>query len=217
MRKAIAAAMTRAKQTIPHFYLSQTIDLTPAADWLAARNARKPPAERLLLSALFVRAAVLAAAQVKSSNGHFTNGAFRPSPQINAGVAVALRGGGLVAPALIDAGAMSLDETMAGMSDLVARARAGRLRSSEMTEGTITVSSLGDTGGELMTGVIFPPQVALVGLGAPQVRPWVVENAVLPRRAVTLTLSVDHRVSDGRQASRFITLFETLITKPETL
>jgi pyruvate dehydrogenase E2 component (dihydrolipoamide acetyltransferase) len=106
---------------------------------------------------------------------------------------------------------------MAGMRDLVTRARAGRLRSSEMTEGTITVSSLGETGAEAMTGVIFPPQVALVGLGAPHVRPWVVGEAVVPRNVVTLTLSADHRVSDGRQVARFIAEFETLMQEPEAL
>ena len=217
MRKAIAAAMTRSKQTIPHVYLSQTIDIQPAIDWLAARNEGRSPAERLLLGALFVRAAALAAAQAKDLNGHFLADGFRASDTVNPGVAVALRGGGLVAPALMDAPAMTLDETMAGMRDLVTRARAGRLRSSEMTDGTLTVSMLGESGPEMMTGVIFPPQVALVGLGAPQTRPWVVNGKVVPRTVVTLTVSADHRVADGRQVARFIKAFETLIKAPEEL
>ena len=217
MRKAIAAAMTRSKQTIPHVYLSQTIDIQPAIDWLAARNEGRSPAERLLLGALFVRAAALAAAQARDLNGHFLADGFHASDSVNPGVAVALRGGGLVAPALMDAPAMTLDETMAGMRDLVTRARAGRLRSSEMTDGTLTVSMLGESGPEMMTGVIFPPQVALVGLGAPQTRPWVVNGKVVPRTVVTLTVSADHRVVDGRQVARFITAFETLIKAPEKL
>lgn len=217
MRKAIAAAMARSKQTIPHFYLSETIDVQPALAWTEAQNADRPPSDRLLLGALFVRATALAAAKVPSVNGQFVDGSLCPSDPVNAGIAVALRGGGLVAPALIDAGAMSVDETMAGMRDLVFRARAGRLRSSEMTEGTITISSLGETGAEAMAGVIFPPQVALVGLGAPKLRPWVVDGAVVPRTVVTLTLSVDHRASDGRQAARFIAEFQSLIASPEAL
>jgi len=217
MRKAIAAAMTRSKQTIPHIYLSQTIDIQPASDWLAARNEERSPAERLLLGALFVRAAALAAAQTKDLNGHFISDGFHPSEKINPGVAVALRGGGLVAPALMDAPAMTLDQTMAGMRDLVTRARAGRLRSSEMTDGTLTISMLGESGPEMMTGVIFPPQVALVCLGAHQTRPWVVDGKVVPRTVVTLTVSADHRVADGRQVARFITAFETLIEAPEKL
>jgi pyruvate dehydrogenase E2 component (dihydrolipoamide acetyltransferase) len=218
MRKAIAAAMTRAKQTIPHFYLSETIDVDPAIAFLETRNAGLPPTERILLGALFVRAVTLAAARVKSMNGHFlTDRGFMPSDVVNPGVAIALRGGGLVAPALMDAGAMTLEQIMAGMRDLVSRARSGRLRGSEMTQGTITVSSLGETGAEAMTGVIFPPQVALVGIGAPKLRPWVVSGAVVPRHVVTLTISADHRVSDGRQVARFIAAFEDLIRKPEDL
>ncbi|MBS0126766.1 dihydrolipoamide acetyltransferase family protein [Thetidibacter halocola] len=218
MRKAIAAAMTRSKQTIPHFYLSETIDVDPAIAFLEARNADLPPAERVLLGALFIRATVLAAQQVPAINGHYTDEAgFKPSDMVNPGIAIALRGGGLVAPALRDASGMTLDETMAGMRDLVTRARAGRLRASEMTQGTITISSLGETGAESMTGVIFPPQVAIVGIGAPHLRPWVVEGAVVPRHVVTLTLSADHRVSDGRVAAKFIAAFEELMQKPEAL
>lgn len=217
MRKAIAAAMTRSKQTIPHFYISQTIDVQPAVDILAARNAAVPPNQRLLLGAMFFRAAALAAVEVPSTNGHFEDGAFCPSRSVNPGLAIALRGGGLVAPALMNAPAMTLQETMAGMRDLVTRARTGRLRGSEMTAGTITVSSLGENGAEAMAGVIFPPQVALVGLGAPQLRPWVVGGEILPRMVVTLTLSVDHRVSDGRQATRFAAAFEKHLSNPEAL
>ena len=137
-------------------------------------------------------------------NGHYTEeSGFAPSKEVNPGVAIALRGGGLVAPAPADAVNMTLEETMSGMRDLVSRARAGRLRASEMTRGTITISSLGETGAEAMTGVIFPPQVALVGLGAPHLRPWIVDGAIVPRHVVTLTLSADHRVSDGRRAARF--------------
>jgi len=218
MRKAIAAAMTRSKRTIPHFYLTETIDVDHAIDFLETRNADVPPGERVLLGAILVRAATVAAAKVKELNGHYLDDkGFAPADMVNPGVAIALRGGGLVAPALMDAGAMSLAETMAGMRDLVTRARAGRLRGSEMTQGTITVSSLGETGAEAMAGVIFPPQVALVGIGAPKLRPWVVDGAVVPRRVLSLTVSADHRVSDGRQVARFIAEFARCVQTPEEL
>ncbi|MCR9257233.1 MAG: 2-oxo acid dehydrogenase subunit E2 [Alphaproteobacteria bacterium] len=217
MRKAIGSAMSRSKRTIPHFYLSQSIDVQPAMDWLTAHNAGTPPADRILLGALFVRAAVRAATKVKVMNGHYGDQGFEPAKSVNAGVAVALRGGGLVAPALMDAERLGLRETMAGMRDLVSRARAGRLSNSEMTRGTITISSLGETGAEAMTGVIYPPQVALVCLGAPQVRPWVIGDGIVPRQVVTLTLCADHRVSDGRQAARYIAEFTAAITDPESI
>ncbi|WP_306121022.1 MULTISPECIES: dihydrolipoamide acetyltransferase family protein [unclassified Roseitalea] len=217
MRKAIAAAMSRSKREIPHFYVSQTIDLQPATAWLEATNAGREPADRLLMGALFVRAGALAAAQVPTVNGHFTENGFAHSAPVHAGVAVALRGGGLVAPALFDAQDKGLDAIMADMRDLVSRARAGRLRGSEMTKGTITISALGETGAEAMTGVIFPPQVALVGIGAPQRRPWVVDDRVVPRETVTVVLSVDHRVCDGRQAAKFLAAFDDLMQSPEAL
>jgi len=155
--------------------------------------------------------------KAETLNGHFTNGVFRPAAKVNPGLAVALRGGGLVAPALADVPAMTLGGTMAAMRDIVSRARAGRLKSSEMTRGTLTVSSLGDTGGEVMAGVIFPPQVALIGIGAPQLRPWVCGGGVVPRSVITVTVAADHRVSGGRQAARFLSEFETLISQPEAL
>lgn len=217
MRKAIAAAMSRSKQEIPHLYVGQTLDLEPASQWLAKTNEGRDPASRLLMGALFVRATALAATKVPVVNGQFSGDPFEPSKSVHAGVAVALRGGGLVAPALMDAQDLSLDATMSGMRDLVTRARSGRLRGSEMTMGTITISALGETGAEAMTGVIFPPQVALLCVGAPQRRPWVVGDQVEPRQTVTVTLSLDHRVGDGRQAARFLEVFQSLMQAPETL
>ncbi len=217
MRKAIAAAMSRANRDIPHLYVSQTIDLKPATEWLEKANRDREPANRLLIGALFVRAGAFAAAKVPVVNGQYHDDGFQPSKTVNAGMAVALRGGGLVAPAIMDTETLTLDETMAAMRDLVTRARAGRLRGSEMSMGTITISALGETGAEAMTGVIFPPQVALVGIGAPKRRPWVVGDAVVPRQTVTVTLSLDHRVGDGRQAARFLTEFENLMQTPEAL
>lgn len=217
MRKAIAAAMVRSKQTIPHFYLSQTIDVQPAQKHLANLNADRPPSDRLLFGALLVRATALAAKECPTLNGHYTDDGFHPSAEINVGLAIALRGGGLVAPALMQADALDLEQTMVAMRDLVSRARTGRLRGREMTAGTLTLSSLGDKGAEEMSGVIFPPQVALVGLGSPAVRPWIVDGTVEARSVVHLTLSVDHRANDGRQASRFIAAFETHLQTPEEL
>ncbi|MDX5381862.1 MAG: 2-oxo acid dehydrogenase subunit E2 [Rhodobacterales bacterium] len=215
MRRAIAAAMTRSKQTIPHVYLSQTIDIQDLADRLNKWNAARVPAARILLGALFLRATARAAVDVPQINGHWVEDAFVPGDSVNVGVAIALRGGGLVAPAMMSVDTLTLPQVMAGMRDLVTRARAGRLRASEMTKGTLTMSSLGETGAEAMTGVIFPPQVALVGIGAPHVRPWVVGGAVEPRLVINLTISADHRALDGRLVSRFIAAFETHLQSPE--
>ncbi|MCE8524498.1 2-oxo acid dehydrogenase subunit E2 [Ruegeria pomeroyi] len=217
MRQAVAAAMSRSKREIPHFYVSHTVETQPVSDWLAQQNAERPPADRILLGAVFVKAAAMAARQVAALNGHFTGGGFVPSETVNIGMVISLRGGGLVAPALADVDKMSLSDVMAGLRDMVTRARSGRLRGSEFTRGTLTVSSLGEDGAEGMTGVIFPPQVALLAVGAPQIRPWVTGAGVEPRQVTTLVLSADHRVCDGRQASRFLVAIQDCLARPEEL
>ncbi len=217
MRKAISAAMVRSKREIPHYYLSQSIDLQPATDWLAATNAARAPDDRLLMGALFLRATASALAKTPELNGVYRDNRFVPSAAIHAGLVVALRGGGLIAPAIRDAETLTLDELMAAMRDIVARTRRGRLRNSELTTGTITVSNMGRAGAEALLGVIYPPQVAIVGFGAPMNRPWVVGDAVVPRNTVTITLAADHRVSDGRQGARLLTGIERLLMEPATL
>jgi pyruvate dehydrogenase E2 component (dihydrolipoamide acetyltransferase) len=217
MRQSIAAAMARSKREIPHYYMTHEVDLQQATDWLARKNSDAGPADRLLMGALFVKASALAAKAVDGINGHFEDGTYSPSDVVNAGVAVALRGGGLVAPAIPAADEMALAELMAAMRELVARARAGRLRSSEMTSGTITISSLGERGVDEMTGVIYPPQVAIVTFGTPRAVPRVVDGTVQPRQAVSVTLAADHRTSDGRRGARFLTEIDTLLQSPEAL
>jgi pyruvate dehydrogenase E2 component (dihydrolipoamide acetyltransferase) len=217
MRAAIAAAMARSKREIPHYYLSQTIDLQAATDWLEARNAERPPERRLLMGALLVKATALALGATPALNGRFEGEGFQPSEAVHAGVAVALRGGGLIAPAIRDAQTLDIDALMAAMRDLIARSRGGRLRGSELSEGTVTISSMGERGAEALTGVIYPPQVALVGFGAPVRRPWVVDGAVRPRMIVTARLAADHRVSDGRQGGRFLTEVDRRLQGPEAL
>ncbi|MGA2453168.1 MAG: dihydrolipoamide acetyltransferase family protein [Solirubrobacteraceae bacterium] len=217
MRQAIGALMARSKREIPHYYLQTQIDMSGALAWLAEQNLERPIAERLLPSALLLSAAAKAAAATPALNGFWVDEAFRPSEAVHLGVAISLRGGGLVAPALHDADRSSLDELMAGLRDLVTRARAGRLRGSEMSDPTITVTNLGEQGVELVHGVIYPPQVALVGFGAVLERPWAVDGMLGARPIVTATLAADHRASDGHAGGRFLTLIDRLLQKPEEL
>ena len=106
---------------------------------------------------------------------------------------------------------------MRNFQDLVTRARAGSLRSSEMTDATITVTSLGERGVESVYGIIYPPQLALVGFGAVVERPWVVDGQVAARRVITATLSGDHRATDGHRGARFIDAVARLLQAPEKL
>ena len=216
MRRAIAAAMSRSKREIPHYYLMHEIDLQAAQDWLTSTNAERAPDRRLLMGALLIRATVQALAKVPELNGQFESDVFAPNPRVHCGVAIALRGGGLIAPAILDAQALTLDGIMDAMRDLVSRTRSGRLRNSEITQGTITVSSLGETGIDALTGVIFPPQVALVGFGTPRFKPVVREGTVQASLCVTATLAADHRVSDGRSGAQFLAEIARLLQEPES-
>src|SRR5690606_16162559 len=138
----------RSKREIPHYYLAHSVDLTAAEAFVEKYNAGREPAERLLLGALFVKAVALAAKKYPEFNGFFEDGGFRPSPSVHAGVAINVRGTGLVAPAIHDSDTLALDALMAAMRDLVARVRAGRFRGSELSDPTITISSLGERGVE---------------------------------------------------------------------
>jgi pyruvate dehydrogenase E2 component (dihydrolipoamide acetyltransferase) len=217
MRSAIAAAMSRSKREIPHYYLAQTLDMAPAQRWVSRTNAERPPEKRLLMGALFVKATALAARAYPEFNGFFREQRFQQSAAIHVGLAIAVRGGGLVAPAIHDAADLDLDTVMARMRDLIGRVRGGRFRSSEIADPTITVSSLGERGVETLFGVIYPPQVAIVGFGKIVERPWVSEGAVLARPTVTATLAADHRVSNGHRGALFLAEIERLVQRPEAL
>lgn len=223
MRRAIATAMARSNREIPHYYLQTSIDMKRALDWLEAENLKRPVTERLLPVVLLLKAVALAAREIPEMNGFWEvgngnePGAFRPSEAIHVGVAISLRQGGLVAPAIHHTDLKSLDELMRELRDLVTRARSGMLRSSELSDPTITVSNLGEQGVETVFGVIYPPQVALVGFGKIVERPWAVGGLLGVRPILTATLAADHRASDGHRGGRFLAAIDRLLQEPETL
>jgi pyruvate dehydrogenase E2 component (dihydrolipoamide acetyltransferase) len=217
MREAIGALMARSKREIPHYYLRTTIDLATSSAWLRERNAARGVEQRLVPSVLLLKAAALAVRKVPEVNGFFVDGAFDRSDHVHLGVAVSLRGGGLIAPAIHDADQLGLDELMAALKDVVSRARAGRLRGSQMSDPTITVTNLGDQGVEEVEGVIYPPQVALVGFGRVVERPWAVDGLLGVHPVVVATLAADHRVTDGHRGGQYLTAIDALLQHPEQL
>ena len=217
MRTAIAAAMARSKREIPHYYLEHQVDVTTAEQWLTRTNATRPPDKRLLMGVLAVKSVAAAAGRFPAFNGFFRDGAFEPSAAVHIGTAIAIRGAGLAAPAIHNANKLSLDELMARMRDLIQRTRAGRIRSSEIADSTITISSLGERGVEALYGIIYPPQVAIVGFGKVVVRPWVIDGAIGPRSVVTITVAADHRVSDGHAGALFLAEVGKSLQEPDKL
>jgi pyruvate dehydrogenase E2 component (dihydrolipoamide acetyltransferase) len=217
MRRAIGALMARSKREVPHYYLTDTVDLAAATEWLRRHNQDLPVSERVVVAALFCKATALAARKVPDLNGFWVDDAFEPADAVHLGVAVSLRGGGLVTPAIHDAASLTVPEMMAALRDLVDRSRRGVLHRRELTEGTLTVTNLGERGAESVLGVIFPPQVGLVGFGRPVDRVVAVDGLVGVRPTTTVTLSGDHRASDGHRGGVFLEAIHTLLEHPEEL
>jgi pyruvate dehydrogenase E2 component (dihydrolipoamide acetyltransferase) len=217
MRRAIAAAVTRSKREIPHYYLSTRIDLRRSLRWLEETNRERSVQDRVLPAALMLKSVALALRKYPDLNGFWIDDEFRPGEGVNPGVAVALRGGGLIAPAILVADTLSLKELMHRLADLVQRARSGGLRGSELTSGTITVTNLGDRGTETVFGVIYPPQVAIVGFGRIVEEPWAEEGMLAVRPIVHASLAADHRASDGHRGALFLNEIDRLLQNPEEL
>jgi len=217
MRRAIGAAMARSKRDIPHYYVATTIDVDSALSRLAEHNASVPITERVLPAVILLRAATLALRTVPELNALCTGDSAPTIARVDLGVAIALRKGGLVAPPIFDAGDKTPAELMRALDDLVLRARNGRLTASEIRGGTITVTSLGDRGVESLYPIVYPPQVAIVGFGKIVVRPWVVGDAIAPRRVVTATLAADHRFTDGHRGGLYLAAIEAALASPDAL
>jgi pyruvate dehydrogenase E2 component (dihydrolipoamide acetyltransferase) len=217
MRRAIAVAMARSKREIPHYYLQTRLDMSRTLRWIESENVKRPIKDRILPVVPLLRAVALALGEVPELNGYWIHDRHEIAEAIHIGFVISLRRRGLIAPALLNADAKSMDELMEALRDLIMRARAGGLRSSEMMDATITVTNLGDLGVETVYGIIYPPQVALVGFGKIIEQPWA-ENGMLGVRPVlTATLAGDHRATDGHQGARFLDALNRYLQEPSKL
>jgi hypothetical protein len=153
------------------------------------------------MAALLLKAVAAALTRVPGFNGYWREHRYEPAEGIHLGVAISLRAGGLVAPALHDVPALDLETVSLALVDLVRRTRAGQLRSSELADPTLTVTALGEQGVDQVFGIIHPPQVALVGFGRVAPRAWVTDDGVQAVPVVGATLSADHRATDGHQGA----------------
>jgi pyruvate dehydrogenase E2 component (dihydrolipoamide acetyltransferase) len=217
MRRATAAAMARSNREIPHYYLKTRIDMSVALRWLESENLRRPIKERILPAVLLLKGVALALTDVPELNGYWMDDRHQPQEAINIGFAISMRQGGLITPAILHVDLKSVDELMEALRDLITRARAGRLRSSEMTDATVTVTNLGDLGVEEVYGVIYPPQVALIGFGKIMEQPWAESRMMGVRPILTATLAADHRATDGRRGAQFLDALNRYLQEPTKL
>lgn len=216
IRLAVAAAMSKSNREIPHYYLETKIDMSKALSWLTELNRDRAVKDRLLPAVLLIKSVAKALGDIPDLNAWWENGLRRKS-DVHIGFVVSLRSGGIIVPAIHDAGKQSLDELMKSLADIITRARSLRLRSSDLTDSTITITNLGEGSVEKVFGVIYPPQVALVGFGGITDQPWT-ENGMLDVRPVlTVTLAADHRATDGSTGSKFLVAVKNYLQQPEQL
>ena len=209
--------MSRSNRDIPHYYLETRIDMSNALRWLEEENTKRTIKDRLLPVVVLLKAVAKALTEVPELNGFWIDGAHQISESIHIGFAIALRQGGLITPAIHDVDTKTFDELREAMNDLIIRTRGNKLRSSELTDSTITVTSLGERGVEKVYGVIYPPQVALVGLGKIIDQPWA-ENGMLGVRPVLVaTLAGDHRATDGHKGGIFLEALNRNLQEVEKL
>ncbi len=215
MRDAIARRMTKSKQEAPHFYVATEVVMDSAV--AETERLATESGERVTLTSLLVRAVAAALREHPELNAVWSEegGLVRMRP-INVGVAVALDDG-LIAPALLGCDSLTTLEVSAALRDLVERARSGKLRGSEITGATFTLSNLGMFEVSAFAAIVTPPQVAILATGRAGRVPRYEGDRLVPRTVMTATLSADHRAIDGAEAGRFMGTFKQALENPTLL
>ena len=213
MRAAIARRMVQSKQQVPHFYVSTEIEVDAVSAVAERHNAGREKADRATLTAYLLRAVATTLAEHPGFNAAWNGDVLERWDAVNVGVAIAVEDG-LIAPALLDCASRTVDDLAAGLADLAARTRAGRLKAAEMTDATFTLSNLGMFEVSQFTAIVTPPQVAILATGRGYERPVVRDGQVVVRRVMNATLSSDHRAVDGAGAARFLGTLKGLLEDP---
>jgi len=204
MRRRIAELMARSWPEIPHYHLERRLDVGGLLDRLRTLNEQRSVADRVLPAAVLLAGVAAAARRVPECNGWWRDDRFHAADHVDIGVVLSLRSGGVIVPTIANADELDVDAMMGRLREVVERARRGRLRGSDLAEASITVTNLGDQGADAVFGVIHPPQVALVGLGAVRDDVWADGDSVRVARTVRASLSGDHRATDGLTGSVFL-------------
>ncbi len=216
MRQAIARRMGESKQTIPHFYVTFDVNMTEAMRLREQLNALAPEKDKLSINDLILAAAARTLARWPVLNASYRGDKLELHPTVNLGIAVALETG-LITPVLHDADRKPLNVLASEAHALVERTRANKMHPEDLNGGTFTLSNLGMYGVEEFSGIINPPEAAILAVGAIAKRPIVVGEEVRVAQMMKATISVDHRVADGAQAARFMRDLQLLLENPVNL
>ncbi len=213
MRKIIAKRLTTSMQESPHFYVTSSIDMAPAA---ALREAKKAQNIRVTFNDIIVKAAGLALREHPHVNAYFKGDEVEVLDKCNVGVAVALEDG-LTVPVVREVDTKSLEQISTETADLAKRAREGKIQLPELQGGSITISNLGMFDVEVFTAIINPPQSAILAVSSIKKVPVVVDDQIQIGMRMNVTLSSDHRMVDGVLAAKFLMTVKDLIQHPERL
>jgi pyruvate dehydrogenase E2 component (dihydrolipoamide acetyltransferase) len=211
MRAGVGRRMTESKQQVPHFYVQTEVRV----DALRARLAELKESAgdvRVTMTVALVRACVATLREHPKFNAVWTPEGLLEADEINVGIAIALDDG-LLAPALLAADGLGVAGTASALTDLAERARTGKLRPRELSDGTFTLSNLGMFEVSAFTAIVTPPQVAILATARPLER--LTRDG--PAGLLTATLSADHRALDGADAARFLGTFKQAIENPDSL
>jgi len=220
MRKVIARRLTEAKSTVPHFYVEMDVELDALLALRSQLNAAAPDegpgAYKISVNDMLVKAAAITLRRVPKVNVAYTDDAMLVYDDVDISVAVSIPDG-LITPIVRNADTKGLRQISLETRDLVARARAGKLKPEEFQGGTFSISNMGMYGVKAFSAILNPPQAAILAIAAGERRPVVKGNDITIATVMTVTLSVDHRVVDGALAAEWVSAFRTVVENPMSL
>ena len=217
MRQQIARVTVQSKREAPHFYVSAEIDMTAAMSLRSQINKDfEGEGIRVTVNDLILKACIGALKKYPKFNAYFDDDGIRMNEEINIGIAIAEEEG-LILPAVMNSGTMSLKELSRASKDLADRAQSGTLRPQEYTGGTFSTSNLGMFNVSSFAAIIHPPQSAVLAVGTVSKKPVVDNDEFKIAEMLTATISVDHRVADGSEGAQFLVEVKRLLEHPSFL
>jgi pyruvate dehydrogenase E2 component (dihydrolipoamide acetyltransferase) len=217
MRQRIAARTIESKTTVPHFYLTMDVDMAAALAMRKQINASLPDEQKVTVNDLVVKAAALALRKFPNLNSHYYGDKVVRHNRVNIGIAVSLEGGGLLNVVAKDADSTSISRLAQRNKEMIASARAGKVRLEDLEGSTFTVSNLGAYNVEHFEAIISPPEAAILAVATARDVPVVVNGEIKVGNRMKLSLSVDHRVSDGVEGAEYLSYVRELLEAPMRL
>ena len=213
LRQAIGRRMTESKTTVPHFYVTSEVDMAPALALRKDINAALPDDGRVTVNDMIVKAAALALRDFPNLNASYAGAELVRHKHINVGTAVAVEGG-LLTIVQKDTDKSTLSSIAADNKEMIGRARAGRVKPEDVGGSTFTVSNLGAFDVDNFIAIINPPDAAILAVGSAKQVPVIVDGELGIGTRMKMTISADHRVTDGAEAAQFLQAVKGLLENP---